>query len=184
MIFGPPGWSAKRFWQSLGGQPVQFAGRLNLIKFQSVLILEIGNGPAQSKAAPNPAPPPAELAGSEGSSLDFIGFSVKNLKGLFERCVQAGIEPLAGGSAKQVFLMSPDKMKVRITEDQSLATPIAADTIKMMVPNVAEAQVWYAKTMGAEMIKRGNEMVAHIPGSDILFEQAKGPVAPSKRPRV
>jgi len=42
------------------------------------------------------------------------------------------------------------------------------------VPNVAEAQAWYAKTMGAEMIKRGNEMVAHIPGSDILFEQAKG----------
>jgi catechol 2,3-dioxygenase-like lactoylglutathione lyase family enzyme len=34
--------------------------------------------------------------------------------------------------------------------------------------------------MGAEMIKRGNEMVAHIPGSDILFERAQGPVAPSK----
>lgn len=34
--------------------------------------------------------------------------------------------------------------------------------------------------MGAEMVKRGNETVANIPGSSILFEQAKGPVAPSK----
>jgi catechol 2,3-dioxygenase-like lactoylglutathione lyase family enzyme len=171
---------ANKFWQALGGQPVQFAGRLNLIKFPGVLILEIGNGPAQGKAAPNPASPPAELAGSEGSSLDFIGFSVKDLKSSLDMWAQAGIKPLAGGSAKQIFLMSPDKIKVRVTEDKSLATPIAADTIKMMVPNVAEAQAWYAKNMGAEMIKRGNEMVAHIPGSDILFEQAKGPVAPSK----
>ena len=172
---------ANHFWQSLGGQPAQFAGRLNLIKFPGVLILEIGNGGGQGKAAPNPAPPPpAELAGSEGSSLDFIGFSVKNLKSSLEMWAQAGIKPLPGGSATQVFLMSPDKIKVRITEEKSLPTPIAADTIKMMVPNVAEAQAWYAKNMGAEMIKRGNEMVAHIPGSDILFEQAKGPVAPTK----
>src|ERR1700754_853880 len=55
---------ANKFWQSLGGQPVQFAGRLNLIKFPGVLILEIGNGgrPAADGAPP---PPPVELAGSE-----------------------------------------------------------------------------------------------------------------------
>jgi catechol 2,3-dioxygenase-like lactoylglutathione lyase family enzyme len=76
--------------------------------------------------------------------------------------------------------MSLDKIKVRITEDKSQAPPIVADTIKMMVPNVAEAQAWYAKTFGAEMVKRRGEMVADIPGSSILFEQAKGPVAPTR----
>ena len=50
----------------------------------------------------------------------------------------------------------------------------------MMVPNVAEAQAWYAKNFGAEMVKRSGEMVADIPGSSILFEQAKGPVAPTR----
>jgi hypothetical protein len=34
--------------------------------------------------------------------------------------------------------------------------------------------------MGAEMVKRGKETVANIPGSSIIFEQAKGPVAITK----
>jgi len=71
--------AANKFWQALGGEPVQFAGRLNLIKFPGVLLLTVGSGQGPGKAAPNP-PPVAELAGSEGSSLDFIGFSVKDLK--------------------------------------------------------------------------------------------------------
>jgi catechol 2,3-dioxygenase-like lactoylglutathione lyase family enzyme len=171
--------AANKFWQALGGQPVQFAGRLNLTKFPGVLLLNIGGGPGRGKQAPVPAAP-VELAGSEGSSLDFIGFSVKDLKGSLAKWAEAGIVPLAGGSATQVYVMSPDKIKVRITEDKSLAAPVVADTIKMMVPNVAEAQAWYAKYFGAEMIKRGGEMVADIPGSNILFEQAKGPVAPTR----
>ncbi len=172
--------AANKFWQAIGGQPVQFAGRLNLTKFPGVLLLNIGGGPGRGKQAPVPAAPPAELAGSEGSSLDFIGFSVKDLKGSLAKWAEAGITPLAGGSAKQVYLMSPDKIKVRITQDKSQAPPIVADTIKMMVPNVAEAQAWYAKNFGAEMVKRRGEMVADIPGSSILFEQAKGPVAPTR----
>lgn len=171
--------AANQFWQALGGEPVQFAGRLNLIKFPGVLLLEIGPGQGRGKAEPNPAPP-AELGGSEGSSLDFIGFSVKDLKGARAKWAAAGIAPLPGGSAKQVYLLSPDKIKVRVTEDRSLEVPIAADTIKMVVPNVAEAEAWYAKYFGAELLKRGNETVANIPGSSIVFEQAKGPVAPTK----
>jgi catechol 2,3-dioxygenase-like lactoylglutathione lyase family enzyme len=171
--------AANKFWQAIGGEPVQFAGRLNLVKFPGVLILSVGGQQGQ-KGAPAPAAPAAELAGSEGSTLDFIGFSVKDLKGSLAKWADAGIKPVAGGAATQVYLMSPDKIKVRVTEDKSLAAPIAADTIKMVVPNVAEAQAWYAKYMGAEMVKRGGEMVANIPGSSIVFEQAKGPVAPSK----
>jgi catechol 2,3-dioxygenase-like lactoylglutathione lyase family enzyme len=171
--------AANQFWQTLGGTPVQFAGRLNLIQFPGVLLLEIGQGQGRGKADPNPAPP-AELGGSEGSSLDFIGFSVKDLKGSLAKWAAAGITPLPGGSAKQVYLLSPDKIKVRVTEERSLDVPIAADTIKMVVPNVAEAVAWYAKYFGAEMVKRGKETVANIPGSSIVFEQAKGPVAPTK----
>jgi len=171
--------AANKFWRTLGGQPVQFAGRLNLTKFPGVLLLNIG-GQAQGKAAPNPAAPLVELGGSEGSSLDFIGFSVKDLKGSLAKWAEAGIKPLPGASATQVYLLSPDKIKVRITEDKALAAPIAADTIKMVVPNVAEAQAWYAKNLGAEMVKRGGETVANIPGSSILFQEAKGPVAPTK----
>jgi catechol 2,3-dioxygenase-like lactoylglutathione lyase family enzyme len=175
--------AANKFWQTLGGQPVQFAGRLNLIKFPGVLLLNLASGGGRGRAgapAPAPATPPPDLAGTEGSSIDFIGFSVKDLKGSLAQWAEAGIKPLPGGSATQVFLMTADKVKVRITEDKSLTAPIVSDTIGMMVPNVAEAQAWYAKNFGAEMIKHGNEMVANIPGSNILFEQAKGPVAPTR----
>jgi catechol 2,3-dioxygenase-like lactoylglutathione lyase family enzyme len=172
--------AANKFWQAIGAKPVQFAGRLNLNMFPGVLLLTVGGGQGRGKAAPTPPPPPAELLGSEGSSLDFMGFAVKDLKGSLAKWADDGIKPLPGGSATQVYLLSPDKIKVRITEDKSLASPVASDTIKMMVPNVAEAQAWYAKFFGADMIKRNGEMVANIPGSYILFEQAKGPVAPSK----
>jgi catechol 2,3-dioxygenase-like lactoylglutathione lyase family enzyme len=176
--------AANKFWQALGGEPVQFAGTLNLTKFPGVLLLNLaagGQGRGQGAAAPAaPAAPPAELGGSEGSSVDFIGFSVKDLKGSLAKWADAGIKPLPGGSANQVYLMSPDKIKVRITEDKSLAAPIVADAIKMMVPNVSEAQAWYAKFFGANMVKHGGEMVADIPGSNILFEQAKAPVAPTR----
>lgn len=123
---------ANQFWQSLGGRPVQFAGRLNLIEFPGVLLLEVGGG--QGRGGQNPPPPPAELAGSEGSSLDFIGFSVKDLKASLAQWAAVGIQPLPGGTARQVYLLSPDKIKVRITEERSLEAPIAADTIKMGFP--------------------------------------------------
>lgn len=159
--------AANKFWQDLGAQPAPFGGRLSINKFPGVLILVVGGAQAQAKGAP-PAPP-VDLAGSEGSTVDFIGFSVKDLKASLAKWADAGIKPLPGGTATQVFLMNPDKIKVRMTENKSLATPIAADTVKMMVPNAAEAKDWYAKNFGAE-----------IPGANIIFEQAKGPMAATK----
>src|SRR5690242_2652306 len=90
--------AANKFWQTIGGEPTQFAGRLNLVKFPGLLILDIANGGGRGKAAPQPPAPPAELLGSEGSSLDFMGFSVKDLKGSLAKWADAGIKPLPGGS--------------------------------------------------------------------------------------
>src|SRR5438067_13837871 len=86
--------AANKFWEALGRERVQFAGRLNLVNFPGVLLLEVGGG--QGKASPS-----TELAGSDGSSLDFIGFSVKDLKGSLARWAEGGIKPVAGGSARQ-----------------------------------------------------------------------------------
>ncbi|MFM2125254.1 MAG: hypothetical protein RL328_1705 [Acidobacteriota bacterium] len=169
--------AANKFWQDIGGEPVQFAGRLNLIKFPGLLILEIGNNNNGKNKAPEPLP---ELLGSEGSSLDFISFSVKDLKASLAKWEAAGIKPLPGGNKKQVFLLTPDKIKVRITEDKSQSAAIVSDKIKMVVPDVKAAQEWYEKNLGAKLVKRGGETVADLPGHSILFEKAKGPVAITK----
>src|SRR5947207_10922350 len=107
--------AANTFWQALGGEPVQFAGRLNLLKFPGLMLLNIGGGQGKGAAAPV-----GELGGSEGSSVDFIGFSVKDMKGSLAKWAEAGMKPLGRGSATQVYLISPDKIKVRIIEDKSL----------------------------------------------------------------
>jgi catechol 2,3-dioxygenase-like lactoylglutathione lyase family enzyme len=165
--------AAHKFWTALGGEPAQLA-QLKMTKFPGVLFLMRQGNPQ---------------GGTEGSSIDYIGFKVRSLKDSLAKWDAAGIKPMPrgtyrgstpGGTSGQVFLMGPDDVKVRVTEDRSLATPIAADMIDMMVPDVAAAQAWYKKNFGAKLVKHGNEMVAELPGSNILFTQAKGPVAGTK----
>jgi hypothetical protein len=85
-----------------------------------------------------------------------------------------------------LFLMAPDDVKVRVTQDRGLSTPgaldqIVAAEIKLVVPDVAAAQAWYEKWFGAKLVKHGNdETVGEIPGSNILFAKAAGPVAETK----
>jgi catechol 2,3-dioxygenase-like lactoylglutathione lyase family enzyme len=156
--------AANKFWNTLGAEQGTL-GPLKLVKFPGVLFL-VRKG--------------EHKGGTEGSSIDSIGFKVKNLKESLAKWAAEGVKPMPGGTVKQVFLMGPDDVKVRITEDASLKTPIAADTIEMAVPNVAEAKAWYAKVFGAKPVKDGAETVGDIPGSNIVFVQAKGAVAGTK----
>jgi catechol 2,3-dioxygenase-like lactoylglutathione lyase family enzyme len=156
--------AANRFWNALGGQPAEL-GPLKMTKFPGVLFL-------MRKGDPK--------GGTEGSTIDYIGFKVRNLKDALARLAEAGSMPMPGGSATQVFVMGPDDVKVRITEDRSLATPVAADMVRMMVPDVQAAQAWYEKWFGAKPVKHGKETVGEIPGGNILFAKATGPVAGTK----
>ncbi len=155
---------ANRFWNALGAQPGQI-GTLKLIKFPGVLYL--------MRKGDN-------TGGTEGSSVEYVGYKVKNLKETLAKMDAAGFKPMPGATAKQAFLLTPDAIKVRLTEDRALQTPVASDMLQMDVPNVKEAQAWYQKWFGAKLIKDGKETVADIPGHRILFVQAKGPVAPTK----
>ncbi|HTA44241.1 MAG TPA: VOC family protein [Bryobacteraceae bacterium] len=156
--------AANKFWNTLGGEAAQL-GPLKMTKFPGVLFL-------MRKGDPK--------GGTEGSTIEYIGFKVKNLADSLTKWEAAGITPLPGKTATQAFLMGPDDVKVRITEDRTLNTPIAADQIKMLVPDVAAAEVWYEKWFGAKPIKRNGETVGEIPGANILFARAAGPVAGTK----
>ncbi|MCU1336100.1 MAG: Glyoxalase/bleomycin resistance protein/dioxygenase [Bryobacterales bacterium] len=145
--------AATKFWTTLGAEPAQLA-QLKMLKFPGVLFL-VRQGMNQG--------------GTEGSSVEFIGFKVKNLKDSLAKWEAADIKPMPGATATQAFVLSPDEIKVRVTEDKSLAVPIAADSLGMRVSNVKEARAWYEKWFGAD-----------IPGSRITFLEAKGPVVPTK----
>jgi hypothetical protein len=156
--------AANKFWTALGGEPAEL-GPLKMTKFPGVLFL-------MRKGDPK--------GGTEGSTIEYIGFKVRNLKESLAKWEAADIKPLPGSTATQAFLMAQDDVKVRIEEDRALGTPIAADRIKMVVPDVAAAQGWYEKWFGAKLVKNGTEMVDEIPGANILFTKATAPVAGTK----
>src|ERR1035438_3346404 len=123
--------AANKFWSALGGEPAEL-GPLKMTKFPGVLFL-------MRKGDPK--------GGTEGSTIEYIGFKVRNLKESLAKWEAADIKPLPGSTATHVFLMAPDDVKVRITEDRALTTPgssdqIQADQIKMVVPDPAAAQAW------------------------------------------
>src|SRR5579863_9579851 len=146
--------AANRFWNTLGGEPAEL-GPLKMTKFPGVLFL-------MRKGDPK--------GGTEGSTIEYIGFKVRNLKESLAKWDAAGIKPLPGATAAQAFLMAPDDVKVRITEDKLLARPIAADMIHMTVPDPDAAKAWYAKWFGGP----------DIPGARIEFAKANGTVAGTK----
>lgn len=155
---------ANRFWTALGGEPTALA-QLKLTKLPGVLyLMRMGDN----------------KGGTEGSSVEYVGYKVKTLKETLAKMDAAGFKPMPGATATRAFLLTPDAIKVRLDEDRKLATPVASDMIQMDVSNVKEAQAWYEQWFGAKLVKDGKETVADIPGHRILFVEAKGPVAPTK----
>jgi catechol 2,3-dioxygenase-like lactoylglutathione lyase family enzyme len=140
--------AANKFWNALGGEPAEL-GPLKMTKFPGVLFL-------MRKGEPK--------GGTEGSTIDYIGFKVRNLKETLARMDAAGFKPERNAINVQAFLLAPDDVRVRLMEDKSLTTPVAADMLMMAVPDPAAAKAWYEKWFGAD-----------IPGSRISFSKASGP---------
>jgi catechol 2,3-dioxygenase-like lactoylglutathione lyase family enzyme len=153
-----------RFWTTLGGVPATL-GQLNLIRFPGVYIMLRQGTPT---------------AGTEGSTIEYIGFKVPNLKDSLAKWQAAGVKAMPGATAKQAFVMAPDDIKLRITEDTSLKRPIASDELKMNVSNAAEVQAWYEKWFGATLIQYGDAKVGDVPGSYLHFVETKTALATTK----
>jgi hypothetical protein len=146
--------AANQFWNTLGGAPAEL-GPLKMTKFPGVLFL-------MRKGDPK--------GGTEGSTVDYIGFRVKDLGATVDRLKEDGFTKMPASSKNQTFVYAPDDVKVRLTEDKTLSTPIAADMIHMAVPDPAAAKAWYAKWFGGP----------NIPGARMEFEKATAPVAGTK----
>src|SRR5579862_5922566 len=88
--------AANKFWDALGAQPGQL-GTLKLIKFPGVLYL--------MRKGDN-------KGGTEGSSVEYVGYKVKNLKDTLTKMDAAGFKPMPGATATRAFLLTPDAIKV------------------------------------------------------------------------
>jgi len=150
----------------VGGEPSALA-QIKLMKFPGVLLFisaPRGNTPS--------------LGGNHGTTVEFLTFKVKDLKASLAKWKAAGIEPMK--EFKDVTLLGPDDVQVRIIEDKNLSVPIAADGLVMNSANAAEVSAWYAKWFGATLSRSGSDTVGDIPGARIVFHETKDPIAPMK----
>lgn len=154
----------RAFWTTLGGTPAKL-GDMEVIKFPDVLVL-------YRRADPT--------GGTEGSVVGHIGFRVKDLHASLEKWQAAGLKTLPGASSHQAFVIAPDEIRIEMTEDTSMDVPIANHHIHFYTSSVDETKAWYVKMFGAKPGKRGPFEAADLPGVNLTFSQAQGPVAGTK----
>jgi len=176
---------AKTFWvDAIGGVLIK-AGPENreIIKFPNALILLRAQKPT---------------AGSKGSTVDHIGFSVKNLRQVVDRIKAGGFRMVTSAEAPPnvkvqddigiveagpvsgiAYAMAPDETKVELVEMKAQAAPIASHHLHFFGMN-KEMQAWYMQTFGASPLDSANPAAfisASLPGLTMNFSPSQAPVA-------
>lgn len=152
--------AAKKFYLELGGTAIK-SGPFEGVKYPGAIFLF-------TKADPSGA--------MEGSSVNHIGFLVKDGTALVAKMQAEGVKVASNGTDPQGriyggYIYSPDGFKVEIIERPTLAVPIQFDQVHFFVADPgpkggrawSELQQWYAKEFGVK-IQRA-ELTGPAPGN-------------------
>src|SRR5262245_45744592 len=158
----------KKIFVAMGGTPVTNA---EAVTFPGVRInLALGNAPGSG--------------GSVGSSVNHVGFIVKNVQEQVAKWKAAGVTVLPGNNNRldQAFVETPDGVRIEILEDKTQSMPIRHEHVHLFVPkaDIAKAQAWYAKTFGGKAGTRNNAPVVDVPGAQLRFGTAETAQAPTR----
>jgi catechol 2,3-dioxygenase-like lactoylglutathione lyase family enzyme len=173
----------KRFWvDTLGGSFLTLSSGVQAVRFPNVFLLFRLTAPS---------------AGTKGSTVDHIGFSVPDVgvvrdklrangyrlvtreEAVSPRSIVNDVAVMSSG-ASILYVMGPDEVKVEIVEVKGQAAPIALHHVHFMGPQNAEMQAWYAKVFGARPQPGNAQFVsATLPGVTLNFSPASTPVAPT-----
>ena len=160
--------AARSFWLALGAQPSKLGPRIEVMKFPDVLVL-------LNKVE-------AAGEGSQGSTVGHLGFRVRNLAEWREKWKTAGlaIDRVADQAATQLFLTAPGGVRVEISQDASLAVPIAHHHVHFYTADLSRTKAWYVETFGAKPGRRGKFEAGDIPGANLTFDAAKPSAVPTR----
>ncbi len=165
---------------TLGGTPITVAGR-QIVKFPNVLVIMRQQKPT---------------AGTKGSSVDHLGFSVPDLRAAVDKAKAGGyrivtkeeapapwvvaddLATQAGRDIRIAFAMGPDDLKVELVEVKGQPAPIALHHVHFAGPDNKAMQEWYVKVFGAKAGNPGGTFQsATLPGVSLNFNQATAAVA-------
>lgn len=173
----------RRFWvDTLGGVPAEF-GSFEIVRFTNVILFVNEQEPT---------------AGSKGSTVNHVGFTVPDLAAVLEDVSTAGFAVVTGDEvpasmpvenqiaynetqdAYLAFVMAPDDIKIELIEVPHQEEVAKLHHIHFSTPSVDGMQAWYARTLGAEPGMRGNFVAADLPGVNLTFSAADQRPAPTK----
>src|SRR6266481_5156892 len=156
----------KKFWvDQLGGRSTKL-GANEVVKFPGALVF-------LKKADPT--------GGSEGSVVNHIGFLVRDLNECLTKWKANSVKIMSQNPANhQVFLLSPDGVKIEIYEDKTISAPIVNHHIHFYNASVKETKAWYVKTLSATAGMRGRFEAADVPGVNLSFSVSETPVTGTK----
>lgn len=171
-----------KFWvDALGGTPVKVGVPTNVIRFPEVLVFL-----ANRKA----------VGGSEGTTVDHIGFAVADVRATVAKLKAAGY-PITTAKASPpeakvqgdvatigklviAFVMGPDDTKVELVEDKTVTGPPVLHHIHFAGADPAQMRSWYVKTFDAKSISQGGYQMAGLPGVSLVFSKAAHPVTTTR----
>ena len=156
--------AAKKFYLELGGTAIK-SGPFEAVKYPGVIFLF-------TKADPS--------AGTEGTTVNHIGFVVKDGVALVAKMKAEGVKVVSNGTDPQGrvyggYIYSPDGVKIEIIQRTTLDVPIRFDQIHFFIadrnsnsgPNGgaawSELQRWYAKEFGVKIDRA--ELTGPAPGN-------------------
>jgi catechol 2,3-dioxygenase-like lactoylglutathione lyase family enzyme len=157
---------SKKFWVDFLGAKVTKLGPMDVYLFPDVLVLVRK----------------AEVSGgSEGSSVNHLGFKVPNLKQYLDKAKSMGIPVVREmPETKQAFLMTPDKVKVELTEEAGMSAPVAHHHIHFSTSRLEATREWYVKMFSAVPGRRGRFEAADVPGVNLSFSPSEQPTVGTK----
>lgn len=151
----------KHFWQDGLGAQYAKADVFDIYKVPGVLVV-VQKGEARS--------------GTDGSSVNHIAVKVRDLKSAVSKCQAAGAS-IVTQNAQQAMLMGPDQVKVELTDDGSLGTPVANHHVHFYTYDPNEMRNWYVDFFGAKPGMRGRFKAADLPGVNLTFTQVDSKMA-------
>ena len=154
----------QRFWTQVGGIPVNNE-KLVMMQFPGIYVVLRKQDPTD---------------GSAGSVVNHFGLHVKNLDDWLPKWKAANLKIEAGNNPRQLYLITPDEVRLEIIEDPSISTPVAMHHIHLWVQDPLAAQAWYVKNFGATAGKRNQFETANVPGAEITFAKQEKAQAPTK----
>lgn len=121
---------------------------------------------------------------SVGTSVNHVGFKVKNLPDVLERWRGWGYEVdaefMGGEGLPQSYITMPNGTRVELTGDPSLATAAEMHHVHFYAPDHEELLAWYLRILGGTQRARGTiETTFDVPGANLSFGHAEQ-VAPTR----